>query len=78
MDLIDTPKMGRKLPEVLSVKEIDRLIAAIDLSKAQGYRNLTILETLYGSGLRVSELIGLKLSDLHFDENLFAHYWKRK
>ena len=70
MDLIDTPKIGRKLPAVLSVKEIDRLLTAIDLSHAQGYRNLTILETLYGSGLRVSELIGLKISDLHFEENL--------
>lgn len=70
MDLIDTPKIGRKLPAVLSVKEIDRLLTAIDLSHAQGYRNLTILETLYGSGLRVSELISLKISDLHFEENL--------
>jgi len=70
MDLIDTPKIGRKLPAVLGVKEIDRLLTAIDLSHAHGYRNLTILETLYGSGLRVSELINLKISDLHFDENL--------
>ena len=70
MDLIDTPKIGRKLPAVLSVKEIDRLLSAIDLSHAQGYRNLTILETLYGSGLRVSELISLKISDLYFEENL--------
>ena len=70
MDLIDTPKIGRKLPAVLSVKEIDRLLTAIDLSHAQGYRNLTLLETLYGSGLRVSELISLKISDLHFEENL--------
>lgn len=70
MDLIDTPKIGRKLPAVLGVKEIDQLLTAIDLSHAQGYRNLTILETLYGSGLRVSELINLKISDLHFDENL--------
>ena len=70
MDLIDSPKIGRKLPEVLGIKEIDQLLGAIDLSHAQGYRNLTILETLYGSGLRVSELINLKISDLHFDENL--------
>ena len=70
MDLIDTPKIGRKLPAVLGIKEIDQLLAAIDLSHAQGYRNLTILETLYGSGLRVSELINLKISDLHFEENL--------
>lgn len=70
MDLIDSPKIGRKLPAVLGIKEIDQLLAAIDLSHAQGYRNLTIIETLYGSGLRVSELINLKISDLHFDENL--------
>lgn len=70
MDLIDTPKIGRKLPAVLGIKEIDQLLTAIDLSQAQGYRNLTILETLYGSGLRVSELINLKISNLHFDENL--------
>ena len=70
MDLIDTPKIGRKLPEVLGIKEINQLLAAIDLSHPQGYRNLTILETLYGSGLRVSELINLKISDLHLDENL--------
>ena len=70
MDLIDTPKIGRKLPAVLGIKEIDQLLTAIDLSHAQGFRNLTILETLYGSGLRVSELINLKISDLHFDENL--------
>jgi integrase/recombinase XerD len=54
----------------LGIKEIDQLLAAIDLSHPQGYRNLTILETLYGSGLRVSELINLKISNLHFDENL--------
>ena len=70
MDLIDTPKIGRKLPTVLGIKEIDQLLVSIDLSHAQGYRNLTILETLYGSGLRVSELINLKISDLYFDENL--------
>ena len=70
MDLIDSPKIGRKLPAVLGIKEIDQLLGAIDLSHAQGYRNLTILESLYGSGLRVSELINLKISDLNFDENL--------
>ena len=70
MDLIDTPKIGRKLPDVLGVKEIDQIFEAIDLSQTHAYRNLTILETLYGSGLRVSELINLKISDLHFDENL--------
>ena len=70
MDLVEAPKIGRKLPNVLSVKEIDKMLASIDLSTPLGYRNLTILETLYGSGLRVSELIELKISDLYFDEGL--------
>ncbi|WP_343486750.1 site-specific tyrosine recombinase XerD [Allomuricauda sp. d1] len=69
MDLIETPKIGRKLPDTLSTDEINDLIAAIDLSKPQGERNRAILETLYGCGLRVSELIGLRLSDLFFDED---------
>ncbi|MBO0331778.1 site-specific tyrosine recombinase XerD [[Muricauda] lutisoli] len=69
MDLIETPKIGRKLPDTLSEKEINQLIAAIDLSKPEGERNRAILETLYGCGLRVSELINLKLSDLYFDED---------
>src|SRR5690606_25427213 len=68
MSLIETPKIGRKLPDTLSLKEIDRLISAIDLSRAEGERNRAILETLYGCGLRVSELLGLKISDLFFDE----------
>ena len=67
-DLIETPKIGRKLPDTLAIEEIDLLINTIDLSKPQGERNRTILETLYSCGLRVSELIGLKLSDLFFDE----------
>jgi len=69
MDLIETPKIGRKLPDTLSVEEINDLINAIDLSKPEGERNRAILETLYGCGLRVSELINLKLSDLYFDED---------
>lgn len=69
MDLIETPKIGRKLPDTLSEEEINNLIAAIDLSKPEGERNRAILETLYGCGLRVSELINLKLSDLYFDED---------
>jgi integrase/recombinase XerD len=68
MELIEIPKIGRKLPDVLSVTEIDSLIKAIDLSKAEGERNKAILETLYGCGLRVSELVDLKLSDLFFKE----------
>ena len=68
MELIETPRLGRKLPDTLSVQEIDGLIAAIDLSKPEGERNRAMLETLYGCGLRVSELITLKISDLFFDE----------
>ena len=68
LELIESPKIGRKLPDTLSEKEIDRLIKAIDLSKPEGERNRAILEALYGCGLRVSELINLKMSDLFFDE----------
>lgn len=68
MELIESPKLGRKLPDTLSVAEIDELIQAIDLSTAEGERNRALLETLYGCGLRVSELVELKLSDLFFDE----------
>lgn len=68
LELIETPKLGRKLPDTLSIEEIDALIKAIDLSSPQGERNRAILETLYGCGLRVSELTGLKISDLFFDE----------
>ena len=66
--LIETPKLGRKLPDTLSEKEIDSIIAQIDLSHPQGERNRAMLETLYGCGLRVSELINLKISDLFFEE----------
>ncbi|MFS4467687.1 site-specific tyrosine recombinase XerD [Maribacter sp. 2210JD10-5] len=69
LDLIESPKIGRKLPDTLSLTEINTLIAAIDLSKQEGERNRAMLETLYGCGLRVSELIGLRLSDLYFDED---------
>ncbi|MNS01458.1 Tyrosine recombinase XerD [compost metagenome] len=68
LELIETPKTGRKLPDTLSVAEIDSLIAAIDLTSNEGERNRTMLETLYGCGLRVSELISLKISDLFFEE----------
>jgi integrase/recombinase XerD len=67
-DLIETPKIGLKLPDTLSVEDIDKLINAIDLSQPQGERNRTIIETLYSCGLRVSELVGLQLSDLFFEE----------
>jgi integrase/recombinase XerD len=68
MELIETPKTGRKLPDTLAVEEIDALISAIDLSSNEGERNRAILETVYGCGLRVSELVALKISDLFFEE----------
>lgn len=68
LELIETPRIGRKLPDTLSIVDIDRLIAAIDLSSNEGERNRAMLETLYGCGLRVSELVSLKISDLFFDE----------
>ncbi len=68
MALIESPKLKRKLPDVLSLEEIDQLIAAIDLSTPEGERNRAIIETIYGCGLRVSELIHLRLSDLYFEE----------
>ena len=69
MDLLESPKIGRKLPDTLSEGEINQLIGAIDLSKPEGERNRAMLETLYGCGLRVSELINLKISDLFFEED---------
>ena len=67
-ELLESPKIGLRLPEVLSVAEIDSIVQAIDLSKAEGPRNKAIIEVLYGSGLRVSELIGLQMSKLYIDE----------
>ena len=67
-ELLLTPKIGRHLPEVLTIDEIDAMIDAIDMSKPEGQRNRAIIETLYGCGLRVSELIGLKLSQLFMEE----------
>lgn len=67
-ELIETPRLGKKLPEVLSVDEIDKLLAGIDLSRKEGQRNKAMLETLYSCGLRVSELTGLKLSHCYFKE----------
>ncbi len=66
--LLDSPKIGLKLPVTLHVTEVDHLIGKIDLSKAEGKRNKAMLETLYGCGLRVSELINLKISNLFFDD----------
>jgi integrase/recombinase XerD len=67
-ELIESPKIGLKLPNTLSLIEIDKLIAAVDLSNKQGERNRAILETLYSCGLRVSELVNLQLSNIHFKE----------
>jgi integrase/recombinase XerD len=67
-ELLETPKVGLRLPQVLSVKEIDDIVMAIDLSKPEGQRNKAIIEVLYGSGLRVTELINLQLSKLYIDE----------
>lgn len=67
-ELLDMPKLGRKLPEVLTMEEIDQLLAAIDLSKSEGPRNRAILETLYSCGLRVSELVDLQFNQLFFQE----------
>jgi integrase/recombinase XerD len=68
LDLIESPRLGRKLPDTLAEEEIDALISAINLSTPQGERNRAMLETLYSCGLRVTELISLKLSDLYFEE----------
>ena len=67
--LIESPKIGRKLPDILSMEEIDTLIDAIDLEKSEGQRNKAMLETLYSCGLRVSELINLKITNLFFDQS---------
>lgn len=64
-ELIESPKIGKKLPAVLTVEEIDDMISAIDMSKPEGQRNRAIMETLYGCGLRVSELVGLRLSQIY-------------
>ena len=66
--LIENPKIGLKLPEVLSVEEIELIISSIDLSKKQGQRNKAIIETLYSCGLRVTELINLKISNINFND----------
>lgn len=68
LELIEAPRIGRKLPDTLTVQEIDSIIEAIDLSSHEGERNRAILETLYSCGLRVSELVSLKISDLFFEE----------
>jgi integrase/recombinase XerD len=67
--LLEAPKLSRKLPDTLSIEEIEQLFEAIDFSKEEGYRNYTMLETLYSCGLRVSELINLQLSNIFWDES---------
>ena len=71
-ELLESPKLGRKLPEVLTQNEISKMIDTIDLSKPEGERDKAILETLYGCGMRVSELINLKISDLRFKEGILS------
>lgn len=66
--LLEGPRIGRKLPEILSIYEIDKIITAIDLSKPEGHRNKAIIETLYSCGLRVSELINLKITNVYFNQ----------
>ena len=77
-ELLESPARGEHLPDVLSVEEIDRLIATIDMSKDEGQRDRAILETLYSCGLRVSELCGLQISDLYLDEGFIRVHGKGK
>lgn len=74
--LVEAPRLGMKLPVVLSIQEIDDLKNAIDLSKPEGHRNRAIIETLYSCGLRVSELVNLKISNLHFDDGYILVFGK--
>jgi integrase/recombinase XerD len=67
-ELLEMPSIGKKLPEVMTIEEIDRIIGAIDLSKNEGHRNKAIIETLYSCGLRVSELVNLRIEELFFKE----------
>ncbi len=68
-ELLESPRIGRKLPDILSIQDIESLIAAIDLSKPEGERNKAIIETLYSCGLRVSELVNLKISNIYFRDS---------
>lgn len=68
-ELLDAPKIGRHLPEVLSLPEIEAIINSVDLSKPEGHRNKAIIEVMYGCGLRVSEVVNLRISNLHFRDN---------
>ena len=71
-ELLESPRTGRKLPDILSPDDIAKIIESIDLSIPEGHRNQLILEVLYGCGLRVSELIGLRISDIHFEEGFIS------
>ena len=77
-ELLESPRIGEHLPEVLTLEEVDRLQQAIDLSKWEGQRNKAIIEVLYSCGLRVSELVTLKLSDLYLDEQFLRVTGKRQ
>ena len=68
-ELLDAPKIGRHLPEVLSIPEIEAILDGIDLSKPEGHRNKAIIEVMYGCGLRVSEVVNLRISNLYFRDN---------
>lgn len=73
---VEKPSIGRDLPDTLSLEEINKIIASVDVSKKYGHRNRAIFETLYGCGLRVSELINLKISDIYFEENFVKVFGK--
>lgn len=75
-ELLESPKQGEHLPEVLSVEEVDAMLSAIDLSKPEGQRNHAIIEMLFSCGLRVSELVNLKLSNLYIDEGFIRVFGK--
>lgn len=75
-ELLESPKTGQKLPETLTEEEINRMIESIDTVKPEGFRNRAILETLYSCGLRVSELVNLKLSNIYFDEQFVIVHGK--
>lgn len=75
-ELIDPPKIGRKLPEVLALEEIDQMLEVIDLSKPEGHRNRAIIETLYSCGLRVSELVNLRITNTFFEEGYIKVFGK--
>lgn len=76
MDRIESPKIGRKIPDVLSEEEMERILSSITLDKWIGYRNRAMIETLYSCGLRVSELVGIRISDLFFEEGFLRVFGK--